>query len=68
LGEALKVVQAPLGVLFLAGLVGRWITLSAAARAAEMRDGFADPVVRAAHLYERGKTVTVLVLMISKPF
>jgi hypothetical protein len=34
----LKVIHALLGVLFIAGLVGRWITLGAAARASVMRD------------------------------
>lgn len=33
-----------------------------------LRAGFADPVVRMAHVYELGMTFTVLVLMISKPF
>lgn len=160
-GELLKVVHALLGVMFIAGLVGRWITLSGAAHASEIRDtrtllnlssrferivivtsalvlvfgvltafvqgrpflgpiqdapvdwlfvslllylsaillvplvflprarvfeaaledaaaqdrvteplraAFADPVVRAAHVYELAVTVVVLVLMISKPF
>lgn len=161
LGEVLKVVHALLGVLFIAGLIGRWITLGAAARASAVRDlrtlldlssrferivivtsslvlvfgvataiaqgrpflgplqnapidwlfvslllylsaiplvplvflprgrvfaaaledataqdavteplrgAFADPTVRAAHVYELAITLTVLVLMISKPF
>ena len=34
----------------------------------ELRAAFADPVVRAAHVYELAVTLTVLVLMISKPF
>jgi hypothetical protein len=33
-----------------------------------LRGAFADPVVRAAHVYELAVTVTVLILMISKPF
>jgi hypothetical protein len=35
---------------------------------AGLRAAFADPVVRAAHIYEFAVTFTVLVLMISKPF
>jgi hypothetical protein len=35
---------------------------------AQLRTAFADPVVRAAHIYEFAVTFTVLVLMISKPF
>ena len=33
-----------------------------------LRAAFADPVVRAAHVYELAVSIIVLVLMISKPF
>lgn len=35
---------------------------------AKLHEAFADPVVRAAHIYEFAVTFTVLVLMIWKPF
>lgn len=33
-----------------------------------VRDAFADPVVRVAHVYELGMTLVVFVLMVAKPF
>ena len=34
----------------------------------ELHAAWADPVVRAAHLYELGAVTVVLVLMLAKPF
>jgi hypothetical protein len=63
LGTILKVVHALVGVLFVAGLVGRWITLGAASRAASIGD--ARTLLDLSGRFERiviGSSILVLLL------